>query len=55
MVPDTFFTLERKGKPIGDGSRPENGRAISLEGSTPSPSAYYWMGSKSSESILSEL
>jgi hypothetical protein len=32
----------RKGKPIGDGSRLENGRAIfpkSLEGSTPSPSA----------------
>jgi hypothetical protein len=31
--------LERKGKPMGDGSRPENGRALSLEGSTPSPSA----------------
>ena len=29
----------RKGKPTGDGSRPENGRAMSLEGSTPSPSA----------------
>ena len=28
-----------KGEPIGDGSRPENGRAMSLEGSTPSPSA----------------
>jgi hypothetical protein len=24
---------------MGDGSRPENGRALSLEGSTPSPSA----------------
>lgn len=29
----------RKGKPTGDGSRPESGRAMSLEGSTPSPSA----------------
>ncbi len=31
--------LRRKGKPIGDGTRPEPGRATSLEGSTPSPSA----------------
>ena len=30
---------ERKGKPIGDGSCLENSRAMSLEGSTPSPSA----------------
>jgi hypothetical protein len=29
----------RKGKPMGDGSRLEPGRALSLEGSTPSPSA----------------
>lgn len=29
----------RKGKPMGDGSRLESGRAMSLEGSTPSPSA----------------
>ena len=29
----------RKGKPIGDGTRPDPGRALSLEGSTPSPSA----------------
>ena len=29
----------RKGKPIGDGNRFETGRAMSLEGSTPSPSA----------------
>jgi hypothetical protein len=29
----------RKGKPTGDGTRPEPGRATSLEGSTPSPSA----------------
>ena len=29
----------RKGKPIGDGTRFETGRAMSLEGSTPSPSA----------------
>src|SRR5687768_3029177 len=29
----------RKGKPIGDGSCLENSRAMSLEGSTPSPSA----------------
>ena len=29
----------RKGKPIGDGNRLERGRAMSLEGSTPSPSA----------------
>ena len=28
-----------KGKPIGDGTRLETGRAMSLEGSTPSPSA----------------
>jgi hypothetical protein len=31
---------ERKGKPIGDGGGPENRRAMSLEGSTPSPSAF---------------
>ena len=30
---------KRKGKPIGDGLRPEPGRATSLGGSTPSPSA----------------
>ena len=30
---------KRKGKPTGDGSRLESGRAMSLEGSTPSPSA----------------
>ena len=30
---------KRKGKPTGDGSRPESGRAMSLGGSTPSPSA----------------
>jgi hypothetical protein len=30
---------QRKGKPMGDGSRLESGRAMSLEGSTPSPSA----------------
>ena len=29
----------RKGKPIGDGTRLELGRAMSLGGSTPSPSA----------------
>ena len=29
----------RKGKPMGDGTRLETGRAMSLEGSTPSPSA----------------
>ena len=29
----------RKGKPIGDGNRFENGRAMSLGGSTPPPSA----------------
>ena len=28
-----------KGKPTGDGTRLESGRAMSLEGSTPSPSA----------------
>jgi hypothetical protein len=32
-------TDRRKGKPTGDGTRPEPGRATSLEGSTPSPSA----------------
>ena len=32
--------LERKGMPIGDGSCLENSRAMSLEGSTPSPSAF---------------
>src|SRR5689334_8840540 len=31
--------VQRKGEPTGDGSRFENGRALSLEGSTPSPSA----------------
>lgn len=31
--------LKRKGKPMGDGNRLEPGRAKSLEGSTPSPSA----------------
>src|SRR6516162_11356297 len=31
--------LKRKGKPTGDGTRPEPGRATSLEGSTPSPPA----------------
>lgn len=31
---------ERKDKPIGDGSRLESGRAMSLGGSTPSPSAH---------------
>src|SRR5258708_38081729 len=30
----------RKGKPTGDGSGFENRRAMSLEGSTPSPSAF---------------
>ena len=30
----------RKGKPTGDGSRPESGRAMSLESSTLSPSAF---------------
>ena len=34
----------RKDKPMGDGSRPENGRAMSLEGSTPSPSAFCALG-----------
>src|SRR6516225_5440933 len=33
-----------KGKPTGDGSRLENGRAMSLEGSTPSPSALCALG-----------
>ncbi len=33
------FDHIRKGKPIGDGSRLESGRAISLESSTLSPSA----------------
>src|SRR5713101_7657974 len=33
--PDSLW----KGKPSGDGIRPEPGRALSLEGSTPSPSA----------------
>ena len=32
-------TDRRKGKPTGDGTQPEPGRATSLEGSTPSPSA----------------
>ena len=32
-------TDRRKGKPTGDGTRPEPGRATRLEGSTPSPSA----------------
>ena len=34
----------RKVKPTGDGSRPESGRAMSLEGSTPSPSALRALG-----------
>ena len=29
---------------MGDGRRPENGRAMSLEGSTPSPSAFCALG-----------
>ena len=33
------FFPTRKGKPTGDGTRFESGRAMSLEGSTPSPSA----------------
>ncbi len=33
--------LSGKGKPMGDGSRFENDRAMSLEGSTPSPSAVW--------------
>src|SRR5262249_6277400 len=32
-------TLKRKGKPTGDGTRLLPGRALRLEGSTPSPSA----------------
>jgi hypothetical protein len=36
---DDFMTTIRKGKPKGDGTRFEIGRAMSLEGSTPSPSA----------------
>src|SRR5690349_4462058 len=32
-------TRKRKGHPIGDGTRLESGRALSLAGSTPAPSA----------------
>ena len=39
-IPASAAFAERKGKPIGDGSRFESGRAISLESSTLSPSAY---------------
>ena len=38
--PPTGAFKQRKGKPIGDGSRFESGRAMSLEGSTPSLSAF---------------
>ena len=38
-IPASAASYQRKGKPIGDGSRFESGRAMSLEGSTPSPSA----------------
>src|SRR5262245_34973075 len=37
FLPPELYT--RKGKPKGDGTRFELGRAMSLEGSTPSPSA----------------
>src|SRR3954469_25637637 len=33
------MTCTRKGHPIGDGTRLESGRALSLAGSTPAPSA----------------
>jgi hypothetical protein len=39
FLPPQLFCEKRKGKPTGDGSRLESGRASSLEGSTPSPSA----------------
>ena len=39
-IPASAAFAKRKGKPIGDGSRFESGRAISLESSTLSPSAY---------------
>ena len=38
-IPAAGARTIRKGKPIGDGTRLETGRAMSLEGSTPSPSA----------------
>jgi hypothetical protein len=38
------LVLNRKVKPIGDGSRLESGRAMSLGGSTPSPSASCALG-----------
>ncbi len=38
----------RKGKPTGDGNRFENGRAMSLAGSTPAPSAVLFSGVRSS-------
>ena len=38
-IPASAASTKRKGKPIGDGSRFESGRAISLESSTLSPSA----------------
>ena len=38
-IPATAALNKRKGKPTGDGSRFESGRATSLEGSTPSLSA----------------
>jgi hypothetical protein len=39
-----FNRTVRKGKPMGDGSCFENSRAMSLEGSTPSPSACLTLG-----------
>ena len=38
-IPAPGASRSRKGKPTGDGSRLENGRAMSLGGSTPPPSA----------------
>jgi hypothetical protein len=38
-IPAPGALFQRKGKPIGDGTCLENRRAMSLEGSTPSPSA----------------
>ena len=38
--------LQRKGKPMGDGTEFEPRRAMSLEGSTPSPSAVERMKSE---------
>ena len=38
-VPPLELDGFRKGKPMGDGTRLETGRATSLEGSTPSSSA----------------